>query len=337
MHGLVVPAKTATLFLLIGAGWLARRRGYFDASATRALGRFVVDFCLPPLVFVQMLGTVSPSTWSEDRSSLALGALTMLAALGVGWVTARFAAPRESRPTFAFLVGVPNWIYLPLPIAEALYGDSGVRAVLLSNVSVQVLLWTLGVSTLRGSWSARDVVRHSLLNPGILSAAAGAGLAWLIPQAARWKAISSAPDAGFLAQGAGVVMDSLSMAGSLTIPLSLLLIGAQLGGLDLGQSTCRCLPHVVLARLVAGPAATLAMLLLLRAVGWHIPQVPLEVCALISGMPIAVSCTVFAERFGGDVTLSARATLHSTVASLVSVPLAFWAIRAALGALAPAH
>jgi predicted permease len=335
MHGLVVPAKTATLFLLIAAGWLARRRGYFDAASTRALGRFVVDFCLPPLVFVQMLSTVHRDTWHEDRSSLALGALVMLVALGSGWLSSRALSPAPSRPTFAFLVGVPNWIYLPLPIAQALYGDDGIRAVLLSNVSVQLLLWTLGVAMLRGKLLWRDVVRHSLLNPGILAAAAGVALAWWIPGASHWKAITSAADAGPLALGAGVALDSLSMAGSLTIPLSLLLIGAQLGGLELRtQGTCRCLPQVVLSRLLLGPAATLGLLMVLPALGWHVPRVPREVCAIISAMPIAVSCTVFAERFGGDVTLAARATFHSTLASLVSVPVVFWVMQAAM-ALSP--
>lgn len=331
MHGLVVPAKTATLFLLIAAGWLARRRGYFDAGSTRSLGRFVVDFCLPPLVFVQMLSTVNRGTWGEDRSSLALGGLVMLVALASAWASARVLAPMASRPTFAFLAGVPNWIYLPLPIAQALYGDDGIRAVLLSNVSVQVLLWTVGVAMLRGTLSARDVLRNSFLNPGILSAAAGVALAWWLPGAQQWKVLTSSPDAGLITQGAGVVLDSLSMAGSLTIPLSLLLIGAQLGGLELrAERTCRCLPQVVAARLLLGPLATLGLFLGLRAAGWQIPRVPLEVCALISAMPIAVSCTVFAERFGGDVTLSARATFYSTLASLVTVPAVFWGVRLVL-------
>jgi len=131
----------------------------------------------------------------------------------------------------------------------------------------------------------------------------------------------------------GVILDSLSMAGSLTVPLSLLLIGAQLGGFELrNPRSCSCLPQVVLARLLLGPAATLALFFLLHALGWTIPRVPLEVCALISAMPIAVSCTVFAERFGGDVPLSARATFYSTLASLVSVPIVFWLLRAALPA-----
>jgi predicted permease len=336
MHSLVVPAKTATLFLLIAAGWIARRRGYFDASSTRALGRFVVDFCLPPLVFVQMLSTVSRATWQQDRSSLALGGLVMLVALASGWASARLLTPPESRPTFAFLVAAPNWIYLPLPIAQALYGDDGVRAVLLSNVSVQILLWTLGVATLRGSLSLRGVIDNSLLNPGILSAAVGVLVAWVVPGAGAWKTITAAPDAGLLLQGAGIVLDSLSMAGSLTIPLSLLLIGAQLGSLDMAAGrTCRCLPQVVAARLLLAPAATLGLFLALHAIGWRIPRVPLEVCALISAMPIAVSCTVFAERFGGDVALSARATFQSTAVSLVSVPVVFWAMRSILGRVLP--
>ena len=38
-------------------------------------------------------------------------------------------------------------------------------------------------------------------------------------------------------------------------------------------------------------------------------------------MPVAVSCSMFVERFGGDRDLSAQSILLSTVGCTVSVPL----------------
>jgi predicted permease len=48
---------------------------------------------------------------------------------------------------------------------------------------------------------------------------------------------------------------------------------------------------------------------------------------LIVAMPVAISCSMFAERFGGDVRLSAATILASTLLSLATVPALYAAIR----------
>ena len=54
----VVLIKIAGMFLVILAGWLARRRGYLSQEAGSILSRIVVDAAFPALVFTQMLRTV---------------------------------------------------------------------------------------------------------------------------------------------------------------------------------------------------------------------------------------------------------------------------------------
>jgi len=55
----VVLVKIAAMFLVIVAGWLARRRGFLAADFTAMLSRLVVDVAFPALVFTQMLRTVN--------------------------------------------------------------------------------------------------------------------------------------------------------------------------------------------------------------------------------------------------------------------------------------
>lgn len=323
MDVIVVISRIITLFLLMAVGLAARRRGYLEATTTTSLGRFVVDVTLPALVFGQMVRTVDRGTWRTDLTMLVVAGLVMLVALGIGWVAALISGQRENRNTLAFLVAVPNWIYLPLPIAQELYGDAGVRAVLIGNISAQLLLWTLGVATLRGKLAGSGALRQAVLNPGILSAVAGIGLALLVPEAGAWAAGTVQPTV--FVRGMHTLFSSVEMLGSVTVPLSLLLIGAQLGGLDLRRvHPCRCVPAVLAARLAVAPLVTLGLFLILHRVGMQIPEVPRRVAYLIAAMPVAVSCSVFAERFGGDTLLSARAIAHSTAASILTVPAFFW-------------
>jgi len=84
---------------------------------------------------------------------------------------------------------------------------------------------------------------------------------------------------------------------------------------------------VLLGRLLLAPLLTLAGIALAMKLGWQIPETIRMVTILIAAMPVAISCSVMAERFGGDVGLSAQAIFYSTLFSLATVPAAFYAIQ----------
>ncbi len=48
---------------------------------------------------------------------------------------------------------------------------------------------------------------------------------------------------------------------------------------------------------------------------------------LIATMPVAISCSVMADRFHGDVTLAAEGIFYSTFFSLLTVPAIFFLIQ----------
>ena len=122
-----------------------------------------------------------------------------------------------------FLAATDNWIYLPLPIVQALYGAPGVGALLLINVGAQIVLWTVEVATLRGGRIDREAALALATNPGLLATAGGIGAALYVPHHVAMP----------LANVGGAVFDGVSLLGSLTTPLSLLVTGAQLGGVGI--------------------------------------------------------------------------------------------------------
>jgi predicted permease len=126
----------------------------------------------------------------------------------------------------------------------------------------------------------------------------------------------------------GAVVQALAMVGSLTIPLSLLTIGAQLDELTIaGHRFPRPLWGVILARLIFAPLVTLALGYAAMRAGVQIPDTTRMVCYLIATMPVAISCSVMTERYGGDVPLAAEGTFYSTLFSLLAVPAMFWLIQ----------
>jgi predicted permease len=321
----VVFLKIAAMFLVIVGGWLARRRGFLAADFTATLSRLVVDVAFPALVFTQMLRTVNAAALREGWQGPLLCGLLIFIAYFTGLLLAPVFSGRAQRNTFIFLTAIPNWLFLPLPIVQALYGDTGVRTVLLCNVGAQIVLWSFGVWILHGQM--RQAAKNLYTNTGLWATALGIAIALLIPAARNLETIdpASAP-LGMMLPGA--LVQALAMVGSLTIPMSLLAIGAQLGELTIAiHRFPRVLWGVLLARLVFAPLVTVACGFALMKMGATIPAETRMIVYLIAAMPVAISCSVMTERFGGDTMLAAEGIFYSTFFSLLTVPGIFWLIQ----------
>ncbi len=319
---LVVLQKTSAMFLVMIAGWLAARRGLWKPEAGLTLSRFLVDLVYPCYVIVQFIRTVDTATLRGSWIVPVLGFLVVLVGALVGLLAGPAIRNPVRRRTAIFLVAITNWIYLPLPIAEGLFGAEGVRTILLMNVGAQAAIWTVGVGILNPGLSFRDSARHVLVNPGIIATAIGLVLAVFLPSLGSGTGWAAAFQP---------VLAAADLLGSLTIPLSLLIVGAQLGEKPI--STLKPEPAlglVLLLRLVAAPAAALGLVHVAATLGLVIPEVPRLCFLLVAAMPAALSCTLFTERYNGDSLLSSKVIFASTLASLVTVP-AFFKLISFLG------
>jgi predicted permease len=314
------------MFLVMLAGWAAARRRVLVAETTGVLSRLVVDLAFPALVFTQMLATVEPARLRSDLwilvYGLALVPFSLLAALAVG----RLRGATSDRRTFRFLIAVPNWVYLPLPIAEAMYGGDGTRFVLLCNIGAQLGLWTLGIVILTGTRLTRASLTGLALNPGLLAAVAGIAVACVWPMGRLLVLGAPPPDAGFGIRLLGAGVDAAKMTGSVTIPLALLIIGAQLAGLSANiVRPSLGVAGVLVGRLIVAPILAMVLVHLGMALsGVILPEWARLTAYLIAAMPAGVSSVMFIERFGGDRDLGALGILYTTLASFMTVPAWAW-------------
>jgi len=323
----IVLVKIAAMFLVILVGWAARRRGYLAAETTSVLSRFVVDVALPALVFTQMLRSVTLSALREGWFAPLLVGILIVIAYVAGLLVAPWFSHGDQKKTFVFLAAIPNWIFLPLPIVETMYGDAGVRTLLLDNVGAQLMLWSFGVWILHGGVTPREACRNVVTNTGLIATALGIVVALLVPSSRNWEEATNF-SGSLWRLVPNTVVQAMAMVGSMTVPVSLLAIGAQLGNLELhAHRPSRALWGVLLARLIVGPLLTAAIGWMILKAGVRVPEVPRMVGYLIATMPVAISCSMFTERFGGDVSLGAQGILYSTFFSLLTVPAIFFLIQ----------
>jgi predicted permease len=305
-----IPREIAVLLLVAAVGFALRRGGWLDGAMTARLGRICVDVAMPALMFSQLVATTDAATL-RGAATVPLWGVAMLA---VGWAAGFGAKATLGVPaTVVFLAGLPNWVYLPLPIAKATWGDEGVRTILLVNVGAMPALWTAGAMILGGGPSLKG-----LLTPGFVASVAAITLI-----------LADQPLPGGLAgEAVSVVGQTVALVGSLAVPLTLLLTGAEVEGL---RWPGRDLLVAIALRLVVAPALAVGLLVGAASLGFG-PTGPTALAlALVAAMPVAVSAGPFSARFGGDGALGAEAVLWTTPLSLLTVP----ALLALAGRLLP--
>lgn len=333
MHGsepLILGLKIVAMFLVIAVGFWGRRRGIITADSTAVMARLCTDVTLPALIFVQMVQTV-------DLSSLRVGwALPLVAVAGtcLGWILAwvnwrLFAKPSQA-PVFLFCSGMSNWIYLPLPMVLAIYGQRGSQALFLCNLGLQPLFWSMGVAILHGGKIDSRALKHVAANPGLIATVAGIAVAVAC-------GLSGQATADFAGQQpwksvVDILRGGLETLGSATIPVSLLVTGAQIATATMVQSRpTGAIFGVALNRLILAPLISVAGLVAIHAA---IPAIPVEsllVVAIVLLMPVSVTSTVLTEKMNQDTALAAQAVLYTTLASILTVPPLFMLAQKALG------
>ena len=313
---LQILAITAPIYLIIAAGYLAVRFGLFSKPELRVFGRFVVQFCLPALIFNALskrsLGEVLNGTYllAYAAGSLAVLLLALLVARRLR---------RQSMPLAAMQglgMSASNSGFVGYPIVLQLLGPTAGVALALTMLVENLLMLPLclaladsGGDNAAQRWhqALAQALRNLLKNPMILAMVAGFGCALLGLHP---------PD---------VLARTVQIVATAASPVALFVIGGSLVGLRL-DGVRRDLAWVALGKLVLHPLAVLAVL-------WLLPPIDpaLRIAAVVfAAMPMLSIYPVLAQKYQLE-GFTAAALLFTTVASFATISALLWALHALLG------
>ncbi len=301
----IIFASIAQLFCLFALGWFIRKRGYAETADTGRWGRICTELFYPLLIFHSIITGFDPGRVQQLWLMPALAFGLMAAGMGCGLLL-RFALQNQNpahRRTFVHCCAINNFVYLPIFIIQnsSTLPSTALADFFVFNLGSTIGFWTLGVLTLGGPTGWRSTVKH-LLSPAILSMAAAVAIAWT-----GSRDYLPAP-----------LLGACRDAGSIAVPLMLIIIGASLHG-SFHRNQIRDLLFFTATRLIALPLIYIAII---RAL--PLPT-DLELLAtIVALMPTSAVSSMMARLYGGDPAFAASATLVTHVASLVTVPFAFW-------------
>lgn len=290
-------------FLCILAGVASRMGGGMRPAQAKRVSWWLGWVIYPTMVFVSLTTTFTRETllsyWVLPAVELAI----MLGGGLVGFVLLRILPFSSSRAagTVGYDFTIGNYIFLPLPLAVALWGPSAAGNVVVAALGAEIAYWTVGVAFL----SEGRVVWHRIFTPAVLSLLLGGAEILLAPPAIHHLVL--------LADRA------LVWIGAPTIPLAMFLLGYHLAPALRSRWLERDVVLVTLFRGVVVPAVVWAVF------RWvTLPADVERTLFLVATMPVAVASVYMSDLFHGDPALAAKCVWVGHLFSLVSVPLWLW-------------
>lgn len=316
-------ATIAVWFVLIASGFAARRRALIGERFDRLATALLMDILFPILCFRSTASQIRP----ED-----LGTVARLMALGAGGVVLSLAtalpllpagrlAPRE-RGTFLNIATFTNYGYIPVPIVASLMGDSGIARLMIHNVPITCLYWSLGAALLEIGSGIRAASGGGV-PPSIASHIADGlrrALNFPLAAVAIGIAVGATGSYRWIPDLATRILDAL---GQPILPLAMVLTGSLLGAQRYPRALWRAPVTYILPfqRLILAPAAAALILAFLP-----IPAPERAIALLVICMPSPASSPIIARVFGGDAVLAAWGPMVTTLFAAGTVPLWILAI-----------
>ncbi|MFZ2635187.1 MAG: AEC family transporter [Rectinemataceae bacterium] len=307
----MVTMRVVAVFLLMASGFVAKKAKVMDASFVRGLSSFLLSVALPATVISSFDRSISRSALPE------LGKMALIA-IGIHVAGILFATlayrkfPSPERKVLSYVTVFSNCGFMGFPVAESVFGKSGVMFTSMYLVIFTAFIWTYGLSLFAGSGGGKDSqsedspgagktmagLRRVLLNPGTIGTLIGI-VVWLLP--------FSLPVA---------VNEAINLMAGTTTPLSMVLVGATLADVPLrGLLSGKAVWIGSAMRLAVMPALFFGVIRLSGASG-----MAFDVALLLIAMPAAAQSVIFAARYGGDVALASRTVFVSTILSIVTIP-----------------
>jgi malate permease and related proteins len=301
-----VASKVLGVFLVIFAGAATRRIGWLTKESDRTLASLTTNLLLPAFYFERILQgpqlSHSNQAWLPPLLGFLCTSLGFLVAGLFAYAGAAFFNFKDNKQVraFVFSVGICNYGFIPIPLAEYFY-PSAVVTLMIHNIGVELAIWSLGILILAGEW--RNNWRRVFLSPPLMAVACAMLLRQFGVQTHIPEAITTA----------------IHSLGQCAIPLGLMLSGAIIIDYakqsDLTEDLCITSSAVVL-RLLVVPMIILSLALLIPA-GLDLKQVLL----LQAAMPAATLPVVLCRLYGQDVGTAVRVVIATSLCCLLTMPL----------------
>lgn len=283
------------LFGIMAVGYVCNKVGVIDDVACARFSSFLIKVALPANIIASAFGNTNLEAVTVLKvTGIAAGIFVMLPIF-----SKLVARVFHLDSTYQLMLNYSNLGFMGLPIIGSVFGTESIFYVSIFMMVFNIHIFTVGIMTLHGRAESLQSTLKKVCNPGVISA-----LMAFVIVLMKLKA----------PQPLVTVCGSL---GSVTTPLAMTVIGAQLGQVDIRSILSKHQLYVMaLFKLIVYPAVIFGILCLLFG-----GNAITEIATILMGLPVAGNVTMLCSEYDGDTPLAAQGTCISTLFSVITVPI----------------
>lgn len=300
MDIMVVFQTMLKLFLLLVLGFVLFKYHIFDEYTNKKISALIVNVASPMLIISSIAG-VEGSNKSIVFLMIGAGILMYIGFIILGKIINRiFPFPKKDWPVYECMVVFANTGFMGYPVLLDVFGQEAVFYASLIHMAFNFFVYTYAIMCLtKGDDSEFKLNFKQLLTPGIILIFVGIFI-YL-----------------FDIQLPSVLMDTINSVGSLTAPLSMMMIGSSLAVYPIKDSFTDWRSYVfAFVRLMIVPFVTMIMCRLL-----HIDPYYANITIITNAMPVGSMVLMLATQYNANVKIVTRNIVVSTLLSVITIPI----------------
>lgn len=302
----VIIGKIVSIFLITGVGFVANRRGILPNESNK----FLVDLMMLITCPCMIISTITTTELTDDTAMLAFRMLLYaIAWFAVSTLLAWLLCIKVLRikaedgaGVYMACIATLNNGFMGLPISYALFGSDVLFLMILFQTTLVAYVYSIGPMQVnygsKTNTSFRAVLK-SLANPCTLSAV----FSFIVLLSGL--------------QLPEVLFNTIDSIGSITVPLSMMVVGIQLGSSNIRKVLgSRSLVTASVVKMLAWPALTFL------AVNWLPLPVNVKITLVFgAAFPAAVAVVPIASMENRDSVLAAELVAFTTLLSIGTLPV----------------
>ena len=300
MDIMVVFQTMLKLFLLLILGFVLFKCHIFDEYTNKKISALIVNVASPMLIISSIAG-VEGSNKSIVFLMIGAGILMYIGFIILGKIINRiFPFPKKDWPVYECMVVFANTGFMGYPVLLDVFGQEAVFYASLIHMAFNFFVYTYAIMCLtKGDDSEFKLNFKQLLTPGIILIFVGIFIYLLDIQLPS------------------VLMDTINSVGSLTAPLSMMMIGSSLAVYPIKNSFTDWRSYVfAFVRLMIVPFVTMIMCRLL-----HIDAYYANITIITNAMPVGSMVLMLATQYNANVKIVTRNIVVSTLLSVITIPI----------------
>ncbi len=301
----IIFSKIAAIFIIMALGLIINKAKVIPSEATHYFVTMLVWVTTPCMIYSSITTReYDPSILTVTLQMFALSLLFFAIAPAIGFFLSKkvFKVPLEDLGVYTASYGGINNGFMGFPITQAIFGPTIFYYMVISNICLNIYMYSacpliLHLGDKSKKFSIKYLIRN-LLNPATVVCFISMIMlvnGWQLPK---------------------VIFDSIDMVGEITVPLSMLVVGMQLGNSD----AIKVLKDTKLVATSVLKMLTLPIIMFL-IVNWLPIDVGVKICVIFAAtFPCAVIVSSLTLLEGKNFKLASEMVALTTLISVVTIP-----------------